>query len=144
MLLTPAETVTPRRFLPEIQGLGALAVGLVVLFHLWPQRLTGGFVGVDVFFVISGYLITSHLRRELEDTGRIKLASFYARRMRRLLPASLLVLAVTGVAAVLILPPQLARAAGREVIASTLYVENLWLASRAVTYSASNEIASPV
>lgn len=133
-----------RRFLPEIQGLRALAVGLVVLFHLWPARLTGGFVGVDVFFVISGYLITSHLRRELDDTGRIRLGSFYARRMRRLLPASLLVLAVTGVAAALVLPPQLARAAGREVVASTLYVENLWLASRAVTYSASNDIASPV
>lgn len=144
MLLTPTDPADQRRFLPEIQGLRALAVGLVVLFHLWPLRLTGGFVGVDVFFVISGYLITSHLRRELQDTGRIKLSSFYARRMRRLLPASLLVLAVTGVAAALLLPPQLARAAGREFVASTLYVENLWLASRAVTYSASNDIASPV
>lgn len=144
MLLTSADPTQQRRFLPEIQGLRALAVGLVVLFHLWPTRMTGGFVGVDVFFVISGYLITSHLRRELDDSGRIKLSSFYARRMRRLLPASLLVLAVTGVAAALVLPPQLARAAGREVVASTLYVENLWLASRAVTYSASNDIASPV
>ena len=137
-------TPTQRRFLPEIQGLRALAVGLVVLFHLWPERLTGGFVGVDVFFVISGFLITSHLRRELEETGHIGLTLFYARRMRRLLPASLVVLAVTGAAALAILPPQLARAAEREVIASTLYVENLWLASRAVTYSASNDLASPV
>ncbi len=144
MFLIPADPADQRRFLPEIQGLRALAVGLVVLFHLWPQRLTGGFVGVDVFFVISGYLITSHLRRELDQTGRIRLSAFYARRMRRLLPASLLVLAVTAVAAVVLLPPQLARSAGREVIASTFYVENLWLASRAVTYSASNDLASPV
>ena len=144
LLFTPADPAAQRRFMPEIQGLRALAVALVVLFHLWPARLTGGFVGVDVFFVISGYLITSHLRRELEVTGGIRLGSFYARRIRRLLPASLLVLAVTAVAAVAILPPQLVRAAGREVLASTLYVQNLWLASRAVTYSASNEVASPV
>ncbi|QIK73067.1 acyltransferase [Propioniciclava coleopterorum] len=144
---TTTATVPPRtqrRFMPEIQGLRAVAVGLVVLFHLWPTQMPGGFVGVDVFFVISGYLITSHLLRELDRTGSIRLGSFYARRARRLLPASLLVLAVSGVAAAVILPAQLARASLREVIAGTFYVENLFLASKAVTYSASNDTASPV
>lgn len=143
-LATSGPDLAQRRFLPEIQGLRAVAVGLVILFHLWPLRMPGGFVGVDVFFVISGFLITSHLLREVDRSGSIKLGAFYARRARRLLPASLLVLAASGVAAALILPAQLARAALREVIAGTFYVENLWLASKAVTYSASNDTASPI
>ncbi|MFT3877603.1 MAG: acyltransferase family protein [Propioniciclava sp.] len=141
---SPAAAPAPRTFLPEIQALRALAVGSVITFHLWPSDLPGGYVGVDVFFVISGFLITSHLLREVDKTGRVRLASFYARRMRRLLPASLLCLAVSTAAALWLLPSQLARAAAREAIASTLYVQNLWLAGRAVTYSASNEVASPV
>ena len=142
--LAEAPARNGRRFMPEIQGLRAVAVGLVVLFHLWPAEVPGGFVGVDVFFVISGYLITSHLMREVDATGTVRLGSFYARRARRLLPASLLVLAVSGIAAALILPAQLARSAMREVVASAVYVENLWLASQAVTYSASNDTASPL
>lgn len=133
-----------RAFMPEIQALRALAVGAVVLFHLWPSSLPGGYVGVDVFFVISGYLITSHLVREADRRGTVSLSQFYARRMRRLLPASLLVLVVAGVAGVVLLPPQFAVNAAHEVAASTFYVENLWLASKAVTYSASNDVASPV
>ncbi len=140
----PLTTSEPRRFMPEIQGLRAVAVGLVVLFHLWPPLVPGGFVGVDVFFVISGFLITAHLMREVDRSGTVRLGAFYARRARRLLPASLLVLAVSAIGAVLVLPPQLSRAALREVVASTFYVENLWLASKAVTYSASNDAASPV
>ena len=72
-----------RQFLPEIQVLRAVAVMLVVLYHFWPGKLTGGYVGVDAFFVISGYLITSHLFREADRTGTVKLAAFYARRARR-------------------------------------------------------------
>ena len=68
-----------------------------MLNHLWPTRLPGGYVGVDVFFVISGFLITGHLMREQDGSGRIALASFYARRVRRLLPAALLVLFVSAV-----------------------------------------------
>src|SRR5665648_216268 len=81
-----------RQFLPEIQVLRAVAVMLVVIYHFWPGTLTGGFVGVDAFFVISGYLITSHLFREVDRTGTVKLWAFYARRVRRLLPASIFVL----------------------------------------------------
>lgn len=137
-------THAARRFMPEIQALRALAVALVVLFHLWPDSLTGGFVGVDVFFVISGYLISSHLLREADRTGSVRLIAFYAKRMRRLLPASLLVLAVSGVAAAVLLPPVFSVGAAREVVASSLYVQNLWLAGKAVTYSASDDVASPV
>jgi peptidoglycan/LPS O-acetylase OafA/YrhL len=63
-------------FRPEIQALRALAVSLVIVFHLWPGRLTGGYVGVDVFFVISGFLITAHLLKEADLSGRVKLSEF--------------------------------------------------------------------
>jgi len=133
-----------RQFLPEIQALRAVAVMLVVLYHYWPRRLTGGYVGVDAFFVISGYLITSHLFREVERTGTVRLWAFYARRARRLLPVSILVLVFVAVGTFLILPTELWTSTANEVTASGFYVENLWLASKAVTYSASNDVASPV
>jgi len=129
-------TSTNRTFRPEVQGLRAVAVGLVVLYHFWPQRLTGGFVGVDVFFVISGFLITSHLMREATRDGTISLRDFWARRIRRLLPASLLVLACCAVAAyVWVLPTQWASTA-RALIASALYVQNWALAADSVDYLA--------
>jgi peptidoglycan/LPS O-acetylase OafA/YrhL len=96
-------------FRPDIEGLRGVAVLLVVLGHLagWPR---GGFVGVDVFFVISGFLITGLLVREREATGRVSLTRFYLRRARRLLPAGVLVLVVTDVAAGLVLLPSRAHA----------------------------------
>src|SRR5699024_5599713 len=85
----------PSGFRSDIQGLRALAVGIVLLYHLWPDRFVGGFVGVDVFFVISGFLITSHLiKSPPRSWGDV--AKFWARRVRRLLPASLLVLFSLG------------------------------------------------
>jgi peptidoglycan/LPS O-acetylase OafA/YrhL len=78
---------------PHLDGIRALAVVLVILFHLGLAWLPGGFVGVDVFFVLSGYLITGILLREASTSGRIRLSRFYARRARRLLPASIAVLA---------------------------------------------------
>lgn len=121
----PRATPTGRAPLrPEIQALRALAVGAVLVYHLVPSRFPGGYVGVDVFFVISGFLITGHLVREREGTGRLRLARFWARRAARLLPAALLVLAVTT-AAVLVLEPRVlwGRHLG-EVLAATFYVEN--------------------
>ncbi|TDE96136.1 acyltransferase [Occultella glacieicola] len=127
-------------FRPEIQGLRAIAVGLVVIYHLWPLRMPGGYVGVDVFFVISGYLITSHIFREVERTGSLSLSSFWARRIRRLLPASLLVLAVSAVAVVLWVPETLWSQSARQIGASALYVQNWVLASDAVDYMAQGNV----
>jgi peptidoglycan/LPS O-acetylase OafA/YrhL len=87
-----------QRFRPDIEGLRAIAVALVLLFHGYGSPVTGGFVGVDVFFVISGFLITSLLLAEQLKKGRISIAGFYARRVRRILPASALVVIVTVVA----------------------------------------------
>lgn len=130
------------RFRTDIQALRALAIAVVVLNHLWPTRLTGGYVGVDVFFVISGYLITAHLLGELARTGSIRLGRFYARRIRRLLPAALFVLAVSAVLVAIFLPyPRWLRNAA-EIAASAAYVENWALAALSVDYSAANAAAS--
>ncbi|MDN4475168.1 acyltransferase family protein [Demequina sp. SYSU T00192] len=128
----------------DIQGLRALAVVLVVVYHLWPWRLSGGYVGVDVFFVISGFLITSHLVREAQATGGVRLGAFWARRARRLLPASLVVLGATLAAVWAWVPRALWEPFTREVIASAAYVENWVLASKAVDYLAADDAPSPV
>jgi peptidoglycan/LPS O-acetylase OafA/YrhL len=80
---------------PDLQGLRAIAVLLVIIAHAGCKRLAGGFIGVDVFFVLSGYLITGLLTHELEETGRIQLVRFYARRLKRLLPALTTMLLLT-------------------------------------------------
>ena len=131
-----------RIFRADIQALRALAVTLVVLNHLWPDRMTGGYVGVDVFFVISGFLITSHLLKELMATGRIRLGQFYARRIRRLLPAALLVLAVGLGASWLLLPNSRWIDTAFEVLSSAFYVENWVLAAKSIDYSASTDSAT--
>ncbi|MGH8960841.1 MAG: acyltransferase family protein [Jatrophihabitantaceae bacterium] len=127
----------------DIQGLRAIAVSMVLLYHLWPNRLTGGFTGVDVFFVISGFLITSHLLahppRRLRD-----LAQFWSRRIRRLLPASLLVLATTLLASRLIAPDTQWANTANQVKAAALYVVNWRLASDSVDYLAAEASPSPV
>ena len=81
----------------DIEGLRTIAVVFVLVYHLGADRLSGGFAGVDVFFVISGFLITSGLLTEAERTGSVALLGFYARRARRLLPAATVVLVVTAV-----------------------------------------------
>ncbi|GAA1723236.1 acyltransferase family protein [Aeromicrobium alkaliterrae] len=126
----------------DIQALRALAVGLVVLNHLWPGRLGGGYVGVDVFFVISGFLITGHLMKEVEGTDRLGFLRFYARRARRLLPAATLVLVVSAVTAYLVLPFTAWERTAWETIASALYVENWYLAAKSVDYMALNDQAT--
>ncbi|MBB1059034.1 acyltransferase family protein [Marilutibacter spongiae] len=131
-------------FRPEIQGLRAIAVLLVLVYHVWPSFLPGGFVGVDVFFVISGYLITSLLLREVERSGSISLPQFYVRRARRLLPAAIVTLFAVVAATALLLPITRWRDVALEVVASTLYFENWWLAFKAVDYLAIEADPSPL
>lgn len=127
----------------DIQALRAVAVTLVLVYHLWPGSLTGGFTGVDVFFVISGFLITSHLLGRPPRSGR-DLAEFWSRRLRRLLPASLLVLTVTLVASRLLAPETQWAATATQARAAALYVVNWVLASDAVDYLAAENAPSPV
>ena len=128
----------------DIQALRAIAVLLVVVYHLWDGALPGGFAGVDVFFVISGFLITSHLVREIDGTGTVSLAAFWARRARRILPAALTVLLVCVVATVVLVPHSRWEQFLAEVRASTAYVQNYRLASDAVDYLGASNATSPV
>lgn len=127
-----------------MQGLRAIAVALVLLFHVWPGVIPGGYVGVDVFFVISGYLITSLLLREVEKTGTISIGQFYARRARRLLPAALTVVGVSFFASVLAFPQVVWQSFLSEFVASAVYVENWLLAAKSVDYLAAEGAVSPV
>ncbi|WP_405812326.1 acyltransferase [Streptomyces sp. NBC_01520] len=127
----------------DIQGLRAVAVGLVVLSHSGVPLVGGGYIGVDVFFVISGFLITSLLLRELATTGRVSVRSFYARRALRLLPASSLVIAVTlGGAWLFLSKARLAEYAG-DALAGALYAVNFRLAAAGTDYLAQNSPPSP-
>jgi peptidoglycan/LPS O-acetylase OafA/YrhL len=133
-----------REFRREIQALRGLAVAGVVLFHLWPAALPGGFVGVDVFFVISGFLITQQLVDEAAVTGRISLTRFWARRIRRILPAAFTVL-LACVAGVLLLLPRVTWLDNlADIRAAAAYAENWQLAARAVDYLAAESNPSLV
>jgi peptidoglycan/LPS O-acetylase OafA/YrhL len=127
----------------DIQGLRAIAVSLVLVYHLVPHVLRGGFVGVDVFFVISGFLITSHLLQHAPSSGR-DLATFWSRRVRRLLPASLLVLTSTLVATRLVSPETQWSNTASQTRAAALYVVNWLLARDSVDYLAAENAPSPV
>jgi peptidoglycan/LPS O-acetylase OafA/YrhL len=129
---------------PEIQALRAVAVLTVVIYHVWPEAMPGGFVGVDVFFAISGFLITAHLVREVDRTGTLALWQFWARRMRRLLPAALLTLFVCAVATIALVPQLYWQQFLTEIGTSTAYVQNWQLASDAVDYLGADNRRSPV
>ncbi len=129
-------TPRPDHFEPHIQGLRAIAVLLVVVFHIWPGRLTGGYIGVDVFFVISGFLITGQLVREIAATGRVRLGTFWAKRARRLLPAAILVIIVSAVLCLTLMPVSSMPTNVRELLASTFYVQNWALVGASTDYLA--------
>src|SRR4051812_43798713 len=131
-------------FRGDIQGLRALAVLLVLFWHARIPGVTGGFVGVDVFFVISGFLITGMLVGRLRRTGRLSLVDFYARRVRRLLPAAGLVLAVTLVLTALFLPRLRWTSTAWDVLAANLYSVNWRLAGQATDYLAQGSAPSAV
>lgn len=123
----------PSGFRSDVQGLRTVAVAAVVIFHASPALLPGGFVGVDVFFVISGYLITSHLIRQLSKR-QFSFADFYARRVRRLVPAALLVALTTLIASYLLLSPLTVTSVSRDAAATALYVPNIWFSYTGVDY----------
>ena len=123
-------------FRPDIEGLRAVAVVAVVLFHAEVPGVGGGYVGVDVFFVISGFLITGLLWREVSTAGTVRLRRFYGARARRLLPASATVGIVTAIGSAVLLPPLQARTVMGDGIASALYVSNYRFALQGVDYLA--------
>ena len=125
----------------EIQGLRALAATLVLIFHA--KFVSGGFIGVDIFYVISGFLITGLLLKELEAKGKISLKAFYLRRSKRLLPASFLILFVTALFAWLVLPPISRGSIGRDLIATTFYISNYLFAWWQNDYQNLNATPSP-
>jgi peptidoglycan/LPS O-acetylase OafA/YrhL len=113
---------------PDIDGLRAIAVAIVVAFHAGVPGCGGGFIGVDVFLVISGFLITGLLVEELRETGSISLSRFYARRVRRLLPALALVLVATMLLGSVLLLGVAGeqQALAKSALAATLSVSNVW------------------
>lgn len=127
---------TSSKFRPDIQGLRAIAVLGVLLYHAGVPGFAGGYVGVDFFFVISGSLITSQLLAGLARDGRIRFGEFYANRIRRILPASLVVLVVTAFAVVLWAPRLLQPEFLRDAIATALYAPNVLFALEGTDYLA--------
>lgn len=127
----------------DIQALRALAVAMVLVYHLWPTALPGGYIGVDAFFVISGFLITSHLVTRVPRTPT-DLASFWSRRIRRLFPAALLVLAVTLAGTRLLAPNTAWGSTASQARDAALYVVNWRLAADAVDYLASHNAPTAV
>ena len=117
---------------------------VVVAFHCGLPGFSGGFIGVDVFFVLSGYLITGLLLQELETTSTIGLLSFYARRMRRLLPASALMLLVTLAVGAWVLAPQELAFAARAARATAVYLGNVFFAQQARDYFAADVRTNPL
>lgn len=137
---------TPSRKLhiqPEIQSLRGIAVLLVVIFHAWPALLAGGYVGVDVFFIVSGFLITRHLVNELDHAGQIDFAQFYARRVRRLVPALLVVVSASLAVVYVYYSPLEAKMLTSSAIAAAAYLSNFWFAHLSTDYLAEDSHANP-
>lgn len=127
------------RFRTDIQGLRALAIVPVVLYHAIEAWMPGGFVGVDIFFVISGFLITRILMRELER-GRFSLLSFYERRVRRLFPALFVMLAFTLAGSMVLLPPDDLERVSQAAAATTLFASNIFYWQTADYFAESAEM----
>ena len=133
-----------QRFRPDVEGLRAVAIVLVVLYHAHAGLAPGGYVGVDVFFVISGFLITGQLVRELRTAGRISFLAFYARRVRRILPAAMLTVIVTVVASALLLNPLAAKRALDDGLSAIYFGANVHFAAQGADYFNAGLSPSPV
>jgi peptidoglycan/LPS O-acetylase OafA/YrhL len=131
-------------FRTDVEGLRALAIVIVLLAHAGLPIAAGGYVGVDVFFVISGFLITRLLVGELDRTGSLSLPRFYARRVRRLMPQALTAIVAVAVVSRLVLSPLEADAALRDVMAAGVYAMNWHLSAQSVDYFASGAADGPL
>ena len=118
--------------IPQIQALRAFAAILVVIYHA--KLVSGGYIGVDIFYVISGYLITGLILRELENSGTLGLKTFYLRRIKRLLPASFFVLVVTGITAWIFYPSTMRAQLAKDIAAAGIYISNYLFASWQMDY----------
>ena len=140
----PPATGWGEGYRPYLDGLRAVAVYLVVLFHAGSDRFGGGYIGVDVFFVLSGFLVTRLLLRDLESMGSIRFGRFYARRFRRLLPAAFATLIITAlVFAALASPVEVLDAAGG-FKAAFLYVTNWYFIAQSSSYFGADLSSNPV
>ncbi|MGV3173308.1 acyltransferase family protein [Staphylococcus simulans] len=130
-----ASPVKPKKmnYMPGLDGLRAIAVLGILIYHLNKQWLSGGFLGVDTFFVISGYLITSLLLIEHHQTGTISLKRFWYRRVKRLIPAMLFVVSVTTIFTLLFQRDEILRVK-QDAIAAIFYVSNWWYIAKDVNY----------
>jgi len=133
-----------RPFRPDVEGLRAVAIALVVLYHAGFPGVTGGYVGVDVFFVISGFVITGLLLRERVGTGRTSVLDFYARRCRRILPAATLVLLVTVVATYLLLGSVSGNSTADDARWAAVFLSNFHFKSLGANYFTSQGLPSPL
>ncbi|HEC2149084.1 TPA: acetyltransferase [Staphylococcus delphini] len=121
------------RYMPGLDGIRAVAVIAIIIYHLNPQWLWGGFLGVDTFFVISGYLITSLLLTEYHNTGKIELTSFWLRRVKRLIPAVLFLVMGVLVLTLIFMPTEIQKVRA-DSIAAIFYVSNWWYIMQNVDY----------
>ncbi|GAB0257078.1 acyltransferase family protein [Staphylococcus pseudintermedius] len=119
--------------MPGLDGVRAVAVIAIIIYHLNPQWLSGGFLGVDTFFVISGYLITSLLLTEYHNTGKIELMSFWLRRVKRLIPAVLFLVMGVIVLSLIFMPTEIQKVRA-DSIAAIFYVSNWWYIMQNVDY----------
>lgn len=126
----------------DVDGLRSIAVLSVILFHIWPHTLTGGFVGVDIFFVISGFLITSILTKELHS-GTFTFKAFYTRRIKRILPVFFIVVFCTSIAAYFLLLPNFYLKFVETAVSASVYLSNVYF-SKTSDYFALDSNAYPL
>lgn len=152
--MVQAESVSPtgvtqergsarKEFRPDIEGLRAVTLVAILLFHADVPGASGGYVGPDIFFIISGFVITGQLWREVSSTGTLGLRKFYAARVRRLLPVAALIGSVTVIASAVLLSPLQAKSVVEDGIACALYVGNYWFIHENVDYFGGHQPPSP-
>src|SRR5690349_10420661 len=139
----PGHRAGPGQQRLNIQGLRMVAVVTVFAFHLcgWPR---GGFIGVDVFFVISGFLITGNLLKMADRRGNVSFFQFYCNRIRRIVPADTVVLVCTYLASLVVFLPFRANQVGVDALFAFIFMSNWWFAAQQTDYFAAGDAVSPI